>query len=317
MRKFTDVYPKLLLLGEYSILAGGNALTLPLPIFRTCFDFLDNSSDNLNSVKSNTILKDYLTFMYNNELIINSIDIQSFDSDIKYGLYLKSDIPSGYGLGSSGTVCAAILKSYPKLNLTSGSSQIEMFRIKSILAEMESFFHGKSSGLDPLASYYNRSIFINGTSIIGSDCVRIPINHWFLLDSDIARNSLSLVETFTNDYNKQNYKRSFNKEYIPYVNDLIDRIVDYSNNTTNNDFHNQSYFYNLLKGLSFLQYKFFEKMIPDNIRTFWELGLKTDLYLLKLLGAGGGGYFLGCTKNKNNTQTFFENHNYKLVWLEL
>ena len=165
MRKFSEVYPKLLLLGEYSILLGGNALTLPLRIFNAQFDFLIKANDTEAAIRSNRILKNFLKFIRGNELIINNINFTRLASDINNGLYVKSNIPTGYGLGSSGSVCAAILKSYSKIKLPAKISQIETFRIKSILASMESFFHGISSGIDPLACYFNCSILIKDTSI--------------------------------------------------------------------------------------------------------------------------------------------------------
>jgi hypothetical protein len=37
---------------------------------------------------------------------------------------------------------------------------------------------------------------------------------------------------------------------------------------------------------------FFQKLIPEKIRSLWEELLQTDKACLKILGAGGGGYFL-------------------------
>ena len=37
-------------------------------------------------------------------------------------------------------------------------------------------------------------------------------------------------------------------------------------------------------------------MIPLSFQTLWQQGLDTALFSLKLCGAGGGGFILGCTQ---------------------
>ncbi|MGB3548199.1 MAG: mevalonate kinase, partial [Saprospiraceae bacterium] len=62
--------------------------------------------------------------------------------DLTSGRRLHSNIPEGYGMGSSGAVCVAVLSDY--------ASPATLDRInRPFLARMESFFHGTSSGTDP------------------------------------------------------------------------------------------------------------------------------------------------------------------------
>ena len=64
-------------------------------------------------------------------------------------------IPTGYGVGSSGAIVAAIYEHYIRdeyeiLNKTKKNRISDLIKNFSL---MESFSHGKSSGLDPLNSF--------------------------------------------------------------------------------------------------------------------------------------------------------------------
>src|SRR5208337_1491994 len=153
MKELMEFYPKLLLLGEYSILLGGHAITVPLRIYRASFDFLTHANRNPDAINSNTTLLNLANYFMHHEVISHNINIIRFLEDLENGLYLKSTIPMGYGIGSSGVVCAAILKTYPTDSLKPDFSPHGTYRLKTLLGAMESFFHGTSSGLDPLACY--------------------------------------------------------------------------------------------------------------------------------------------------------------------
>ena len=72
-----------------------------------------------------------------------------------HGLYFESSIPQSYGIGSSGALCAAIYARYTtELIPPSGSiTQKDIKELRHIFSGIESFFHGKSSGIDPLSCY--------------------------------------------------------------------------------------------------------------------------------------------------------------------
>ena len=75
----------------------------------------------------------------------NHIDFGAFQNDILKGLHFKSSIPWGYGLGSSAALTAAIFDVYGR------QSDEKPVAIEE-LATIENFYHGHSSGLDPLVS---------------------------------------------------------------------------------------------------------------------------------------------------------------------
>ena len=78
-------------------------------------------------------------------------------------MYFDSSIPQGYGVGSSGALVAAIYDEYAsdKITVLENLTRDKLLQLKTIFSEMESFFHGKSSGLDPLNSYLSIPILIN------------------------------------------------------------------------------------------------------------------------------------------------------------
>src|SRR5690625_6608275 len=84
-------------------------------------------------------------------------------SDIEEGMYFDSIIPQGYGVGSSGALVAAIYERYAlnKIEIEQEISKEIISELKEVFSKMESFFHGTSSGIDPLICYLNLQFLIN------------------------------------------------------------------------------------------------------------------------------------------------------------
>ena len=66
-------------------------------------------------------------------------------------------------LGVSGALVASIYDKYAqnKITVLENLTREKLLQLKEVFAQMESFFHGKSSGLDPLNSYLSLPILIN------------------------------------------------------------------------------------------------------------------------------------------------------------
>ena len=95
------------------------------------------------------------------------MDLSKLRQDTENGMYFDSSIPQGYGVGSSGALVAAIYDKYAidKITVLENLTKEKLLKLKAIFGEMESFFHGKSSGLDPLNSYLSLPILINKNNI--------------------------------------------------------------------------------------------------------------------------------------------------------
>ena len=118
------------------------------------------------------------------------------------GMYFDSSIPQGYGVGSSGALVAAIYDKYAadKITVLENLTREKLLKLKTIFSEMESFFHGKSSGLDPLNSYLSLPILINSKDNI--EATGIPSQKSdgkgavFLLDSGRTGETAPMVSMF-------------------------------------------------------------------------------------------------------------------------
>jgi len=182
-------YPaKLLLFGEYTILNQGVGLSVPMEQYCGEWKFEKSKTD------SNEVLRSMSNYLI--ELNIPGFNKQEWLDDVEQGLFFHSNIPQGYGLGSSGALTAAIFDTYISNKPT------ELISIQNILIEIEGFFHGKSSGLDPLVAYLNQGVLSNE---FGLQPTVVPnINaHFFLVDTHHTRQSSVLVKDFLEKYKEQ------------------------------------------------------------------------------------------------------------------
>jgi len=204
---------------------------------------------------------------------IDGYDEEKLDAAIEKGLIFKSSIPLGYGLGSSGALTAAAFdKFYTDKNL-------DLPKLKTLLARSENFFHGNSSGLDPLTIYLDQVLIVENDRI--ETIPKLELNKQFaLLDSGQTRNTKTLVSY----YNKQLQDPDFS-DAIVQLNLLNEQAIDA---VTSQDQELKP----IMKQISQLQFDFFQHMIPDSVRDIWKSGLDSREYYMKLSGAGGGGYFL-------------------------
>ncbi|NJL74491.1 MAG: hypothetical protein HC892_05060 [Saprospiraceae bacterium] len=160
--------------------------------------------------------------------------------------------------------------------------------LKQHLGQLESYFHGTSSGVDPLICYLNAPVLITPSSI---NTVSLPAPsehfHLFLLDSQQPRSTGQLVSWFLAQCEDNNYFHRIEAEFIPLVQEAIELLLTSDWEALLENMHHISWF----------QFKYFEPMIPSTLRNVWLQGLSSDWFKLKLCGAGGGGFFLGITND--------------------
>jgi len=313
-RKQETFYSKVLLFGEYSVIFGSKALTIPYTHFQgelsfvnankyTDLDFAKESNENLkkffNHIK-NLIVKDKLDFDFN---------IKAFEQDIENGMYFESSIPQGYGVGSSGALVASIYRNYVPANHFRRSllSPADITKTKKRLAQLESYFHGTSSGLDPLNSYLKQPLLIKNSSEI--QAVNIPRHKFdeneaiFLFNSGKPGKTEPLVNYFMDSCENKKFKSVITDEYMPLNDICIDSIIKGESQV----------FFDNLKKLSEYQLKYFVPMMPQNIHSLWQEGLEKDNFTFKLCGSGGGGFIIGFTRNWKELKEDFSNRNIKII----
>jgi mevalonate kinase len=269
------------------------ALSIPFSRYRGRFEWANNASSKKESKISNDRIRRFFKYIVNIEsskILSFSLNIDQLEKDIDAGLYFKSNIPNGYGLGSSGALVAAMFDRYViQTKLPDVSTPDGLLKLKKYFALLESYFHGQSSGLDPLISYLNKPLLVSGAEEI--DTITLKWKPYkgpgavFLIDSGAPGETQPLVNQFAEKYNEHSYRNMINHTFIPIVNNAIQSYVD-----TDNE---KLIYYS--RQISSFQASYFEGMIPDSINKVWQIGLDTNAYSLKLCGSGGGGMMLGFT----------------------
>lgn len=285
---------KIILFGEYGIIEGSKGLCIPY--FEYYGNFKFKKYKNNKFLYSNFELKKYYNFLLKEEICFNNFNIKKFNNDINNGIYFDSNIPERYGIGSSGALVAAIYEYYYKGKIIFNKyfHNYKIIFLKNIFSKMESFFHGKSSGIDPLISYLKNPIFIhssNKISIFSIPKLKNEINGtFFLIDSGIFNSTLNMMKIFLEKKKHKYFKKKLENEFIMYNNLCIENFIK-------KDFNK---FLKNVKMLSIWVYENFLPMIPISIRRIWKYGIITNKFYLKLCGSGGGGFLLGITSNYNS-----------------
>ncbi|MFZ1705557.1 MAG: hypothetical protein WAT79_14505 [Saprospiraceae bacterium] len=288
----SKAYPsKILLFGEYTVTLGSPALAIPFFNQSGRWILLENhQSDELMA---------FYRFL-RNENTINFLDLSAFEKDIQQGLLFESNIPQGYGQGSSGALVAAVYDTYKTDSIN--DLEILCFRLSS----MESFYHGSSSGIDPLVSYTKEPILINKDKSI--EICHYPTQcpySFFLLDTHISRKTQKMVQIFQQKM----------KEHVDFKM-VVDRLSQLNQNIIQ-AFINGEYelMWTLGQKISQVQWTHFNEFIPSNQLEIWKDSCVSEVFFLKLCGAGGGGYNLGCTLDVNAVFHKFQKHS--PIWLTL
>ena len=275
----TGTYPaKILLFGEYTILNGSKALAIPYNELSGRWSFADLSSDA--AVISHEVLVSFLKHSLEDYL-----DYKRLKQDIDNGLWFDSSIPHGYGLGSSGALIAALYETY-------GLKKSHVLQDKQALAKLEDYFHGSSSGIDPLVSLIQKPLLIHSFDHVEIYEQPINLSGFFLLNTNKPRVTGPLVSIYQEKMKDPEFKRGCAEVLSREVNFAVDAILD---NYRSNLFHH-------LWLISKFQWEYFPEMIPTQMRGLWSKGLESGDYILKLCGAGGGGFILGFSDKLTPTE---------------
>jgi len=293
-------YPaKLILFGEYTVINKSEAMAIPFRLFKGKWEFeLENFAAAIKSREKLVEIHSYLDV--NN---FNNLDLHTFKTDISNGIWFSSNIPFGYGSGSSGALCAAIYDRYA-IDKTS-----DLILLREYLGRIESFFHGTSSGTDPLVSYLDKPIKISEDQSISilpelkDD--KNPKTFVLVIDCGFSRESDKLVkhylENCTDPLFMSELVEPIKKQVKICIKSILNRNTELIHST---------------KIISELQLRYMKNMIPNKIQTLWEEGVKSKKFSLKLCGAGGGGFMLAFCYDKDTLAKNFEGFNtYKLISL--
>ena len=194
-----------------------------------------------------------------------------------------------------------------KITVLENLTREKLLKLKQIFSLMESFFHGQSSGLDPLNSYLSLPILINSKENIepaGIPSQKEGKGAVFLLDSEQIGETEPMINIFMNKMKNEGFRKMLSHEFAQHTDACIE---DFLNGNVKSLFGN-------VKKLSKVVLKNFKPMIPDAFHKVWEKGIQTNDYYLKLCGSGGGGYILGFTQDFEKAKKTLQNYKLELVY---
>ena len=289
-------YSKVILFGEYSMIFDSTALMVPLKKFSAQWRFASHT-DAGGGEASNASLQRFADYLSTVDELKDVVDIQRLDHDLNHGLFLDSNVPSGYGLGSSGTLVAAVYDGYAKQKTE------DLLQLKTIFGLMESHFHGSSSGIDPLQCYLGKPFKITPKSVeLLPDIFPTKEIRICLIDTKIKSNTKPLVEHFKAQRENLEFLQHFRSEYVPCVTSCITSMIK----------SDKELFFSSLKQLTKGQLQFLRPMITEN-----TLDLFTTDYDFhfgaKISGSGGGGYVLGFTDDEPKASEMLKD--FEVLWL--
>jgi len=299
-------YAKILLFGEYGIIKDSKGLSIPYNFYRGALKISEDPSTQDSHLK----LVAFCEYLKKLPESIVSFDWPRLNADLNKKMYFDSSIPQGYGVGSSGALVASVYDQYAlnKITVLENLTKEKLQYLKSIFAAMESFFHGKSSGLDPLNSYLSLPILINSKDHV--EPTGIPSQNpkgkgaVFLLDSGVIGETAPMVSIFMENMKQESFRIMMKDQFINYTDACVDDFL--SGNL-------KSLFTNM-KQLSHLVLNNFKPMIPKEFHTLWKQGIDSNDYYLKLCGSGGGGFILGFAEDFNKAKEALKDYRLEVVY---
>lgn len=311
MIKESLFYAKILLFGEYGIIEDSMGLSIPYTFFKGQFEFANQPTEQ--EKLSNQSIREFASHLFELQKKNELPCILNFDllfEDLDNGLVFNSSIPQGFGVGSSGALVAALYNKYAvdKFPADAVMQGENLAKLKAVLASLESYFHGKSSGLDPLICYLNLPILIKGKGDLGA--VGLPTENVegkgaiFLMDSGSPGKTQGMVAIFLQKLKDEGFRNMVRTQLKKQNDKAVNAFLKGENKPL----------FESVKALSSIFLDNFKPMIPKHFEELWRKGLETNAYYLKLCGSGGGGFMLGFTQDFENAQKMLKGHNLQVIY---
>jgi mevalonate kinase len=278
---------KLLLFGEYGMMFDAMALSVPFNRFSGYLDF-DNDRSHQESSAEIHKFYEHLKAKNSSQIFHFPFDLENLRNDLQKGLYFKSNIPQQYGVGSSGALVAALFMRYAAASISENQLIPEL--LKADFALLESYFHRKSSGIDPLISFLNQPLLIDSKKMIRQvqiDFTQIGLS-FALVDTGTTGATGPLVQHFIDMFMFPDFEKVFERQFVAANNGCIESLLDC----------NHPAFFLYLDQLIRFQLQYFRRMIPEKFQAVISEAPDKGVYI-KLLGSGGGGFLLAIAASQN------------------
>lgn len=208
-----------------------------------------------------------------------------------------ADIPAGTGLGSSGSFTTALILAlnlfnrsnvFDKKQLAEAAYDIEFNRLKQPVGKQDQYI----AAYGGLTNFnFKKNGFVDVTSLnISDDKLNKLESNLLLFFTGYSRNASDIL----NDQDKRsrnNDKEMFkNLDYVKELGNLSKVAIISGNLEEFGKIMNEHWLWKLKRS---------PNMSLEKINEWYQLGLKNGAIGGKLVGAGGGGFLMFVTKNKN------------------
>ena len=223
-------YSKILLFGEYGIIKNSKGLSIPYNFFKGGLKLGDLSNESIK--ESNKRLNGFADFLFKIKSSLVEFENLKIKEDLRKGMYFDSTIPRGYGVGSSGAIVAAFYEKYAlnKITVLENLTTVKLLTLKKIFSEMEAYFHGTSSGLDPLNSYLSLPILIQSKNNVETTGIPSQIKKGkgavFLIDSGESSQTAPMIEIFLNSMKNKKFNKVMREEFIKITDSCVENFLD-------------------------------------------------------------------------------------------
>ena len=285
---------KLLLFGEHILLKSAPALAAPAPAWSGRWE----QSTAVPPPPQWEQLRHLTPLLEQSGVPLRLADLRR---DVEAGWYFPSNIPQGYGLGSSGALCAGLLERY-------GDIPPDHESARAVLSQIEGCFHGKSSGIDPLTSWVQRPLLVKGSHITVLEQYTPPSDVTvFLADTQSPRQTGRLVQWFLEQWDQNSaFRTHLEEELLPAHQHLLSAWL--SGDSTG--------FMDQLQQISRWQWQWMLPMRPvhEGIARWWTAAADTGHTRLKICGGGGGGLTLGFTTRPDDVREYASVHDIQIIF---
>lgn len=234
----------------------------------------------INNIKSHFISNIIKVFS-----LINNINLlKYFINNHKISIKINSEIPLGFGLGSSASYNSCIIISFSHILLKYFNFKIEKTQIIQFSNEGEKFFHnGIPSGIDVTTSIEGGIIYfknINEYDFLCNDDVIYNKMCIYLINSKIKRDGGNFIKK-VNNFKLNNNKKFYN--IINKISQITEEIFNLSFSKNYNKFFNLININQTLLKELLISTEEIDKIIKI---------LNEENFCGKITGAGGGGFIL-------------------------
>jgi len=288
---------KLIIGGEHAVVYGRRALVTSIGM-RLYMQLIEEEQDKkLINISLHDINKDYSIDLLNlNELY--PIEIQAiifiynyFKLNNQINLQVRSDIPIGAGLGSSGAFSVCLVGCFYILN----SNIINQEDINQLAYKVECLFHGTPSGIDNTISTYGQSLIYSRTF---KKHINFRLSNLAIIDTGIPKSTKKMVD-LVRLFVENNQIQS--EQILNNIEICVDTMIEHPEQINQLFQRNQQ----LLKdiGVSRIEIdNIIQKLAENNISA-------------KITGAGGGGCLIALTSTftKNEILELLKENNIKSI----